>query len=116
MKKTEINVSVVETQTLILKDKKGEVKGIFDADGPSGYATLDLLGPGGVSIALTIDTDGNPKLSIGAPSGKNSIAIGISNERGSGITLYDSEGKIRLMLSGHENLPSMIDLNTRPTK
>jgi hypothetical protein len=84
-------IKEVVANRFVLKSPKGKVRAWFDASSEDSVS-LDLIGSKS-RLTLTIDSDGNPKISLWNKKGRAGISIGISDDMGNGITLHDSEGR-----------------------
>ena len=84
----------IEANRICLVDHSGKTRISLDAAGPQNTVFFNLFGASGESLSLCIDSDQNPKIALTDSQGNTRIAIGISNDLGPGLSLYNNKNEL----------------------
>jgi hypothetical protein len=94
MSRPQKKLKTVAANKLKLVDASGKTRILLDAAGPQNTVFVNLFGASGEGLSLCLDNDQNPKIALTDQQGNTRITIGISNDLGPGLALYNAKNEL----------------------
>jgi hypothetical protein len=107
--KSTSKVKEIVANRITLESPQGKTRVLLDASSEK-TVSLNLFGQGSSSLAICIDSDGNPKIGFTNKKRREAISIGISDDVGHGIIIHDYGGRPILFISVSEDDTPQIKL------